>query len=199
MVDVAIDIGRVGISDTFETLRKKFDALPGMMNEQVIGDGLNAAARVIVREARIPHSRFRDRSGLLRASIRARRTSTRLEFGTRVSGTGARVIFGGRIRRGGGADFIVAARNSARGRRAYHAHLVEFGHQGGYRKLKNGTRVFVNTAARPHPFVRHAAEGTISRQLLAAEKAMEKSLVKMARNLKNNKLTTRQRAASLVR
>ena len=190
---MAIDIKTSSeLQDSFSAMQAKLDALPGLLGNQVVGAGLAAAARVVVKTAR-RGSGFDDRTGLLRASFRARATSTRVgDDRTRIAGTGARVIFGGKVR-GKSRAVIVAAR--AGGRRAYHAHLVEFGHKGGKRKLKSGLRVFVDSSARPHPFVVPAISSSLSAQRNAAAVGMEKALTKLALNLKNNKLTIRQRTA----
>ena len=190
MTDIKIN---PAVADSFDDIRRKLAALPGMLDEQVIGAGLAAQARVVVRVAR-KTAAFRDQTGRLRASFRARTTSSRPERigGRRVSGTGARVIFGGKLR-GRSRGVIVAAK--AAGRRAYHVHLVEFGHKGGYRKRRDGKRIFIDSSASPHPFIVPAIESSSQQQLVAAQKAMEKSMAKLAFNLKNNRLTSRQRTA----
>ena len=178
-MSVDITMKTVG-ANNFDNMRQKLRALPGMLDEEVIGSGLIAQARVVVRHAK-RSSAFEDRSGLLRSSFRARQTSSRVGR-RRIAGTGARAIFGGTTRRG----------------RAYHAHLVEYGHEGGVRRTRSGQRVFVNSAARPHPFIFPAVTQTESQQLLAAQKAMERAMVKLSLNLRNNRLTTRQRQALLA-
>ena len=85
-----------------------------------------------------------------------------------------------------------------RGRKAAHWHLVEFGHKGGTRTTRSGRKVFVNSSARARPYIRPALRSTEQQQLRAAQKAMEKSLARLALNLRNNRLTTRQRGALLA-
>ena len=182
---------RNAADDSFRSMRKKLRVLPGLIGDTVIGDGLFAQALVIVKAAR-KTTAFEDQSGLLRASFKARRRSVVVR-GRRISGVYAAAIFGGQVT--GNSRRAVSARGaSSRKGRAYHAHLVEHGHKGGIQK-RNGERVNVDTSAAPHSFIAPAVYGTEQQQILSAVRAMDTSLRKLARRLKQGNLTRSQQRA----
>ena len=79
-----------------EQLIKNMDDMPGLVAQEIYGDGMRAAAAVVARRARIL---VREKSGRLKRSIRPRRRSVTVDtlYGSmKVSGGGAQVVAGGR-------------------------------------------------------------------------------------------------------
>ena len=152
-MEVDIDV------EGFAATRAAVDALPGLMAENIQGDGLAAAARIARDAAREADYGFVDRSGRLRDSIRVRRISTSVKTtrGTRkVRGGGARLYAGGTG--------------------AKQALLVERGH-GGPRP------------ARPHPYVVAAITATIVPAFAAAAASMQKSFGRLQTRIATGRVT----------
>jgi len=79
----------------FDELERQLLALPGLMADRIMGDGLAAAGRVVRNEARllVPVD-----TGALQRSLRTRRRATYVNLPTgrvRVPGSGARTLAGG--------------------------------------------------------------------------------------------------------
>ena len=109
-----------------------YDELPSAMQRRVLPPALLAWARVL-RDAARKTSLFEDKTGILRRSIRAHRFR----------------------QRGGLPPGAFAAAGPFEPRhRAYHAHLVEFGHEG-------------SSPAPPHPFMAEALRASESRAFAA--------------------------------
>ena len=149
-----------------DELLRAMEALPGLVAEHVQGAGLHAAAEVVRDEAK-QTSEFADKTGALRASIRARRVAGRVH-----TGAGVRKVPG------------AAARVEAGGAGARQAYLIEYGRAGGV--SKTGKRY---PAAPPHPYLEPALTGTASRQLMAAVASMRQNFARVARQITAGRAT----------
>ena len=136
----------------FDELIKAMEALPGLLAERVQGDGLIAAARAARDEAR-QTSEFSDKTRKLRALIRAKRRSQKVEtaFGFKNVPGAAAVLTAG-------------------GPGARHAMLVEYGHGGPH-------------PAPPHPYLEPAVVNNLTRLFGVSAAAMRRSFERLGRQL----------------
>ena len=129
----------------FGNAERALASLPGVVGTQIRGSALLAAANVVAKQAKTTIA-FKDQSGKLRRSIRARFT------------TGNVVNPSGGIRKVKNAG----ARVQAGSRGARQAHLIELGHGG-------------PKPAPPHPFIGPAYSQTTSTQLSVGSQVMRKN------------------------
>ena len=142
----------------FDELIKALNALPGLLAERVQGDGLIAAAHVARDEAR-QTSEFSDKTGKLRASIRAGQRSQKVEtsFGFKNVPSAAAMLTVG-------------------GPGARQAMLVEYGHGGPH-------------PAPPHPYLEPAVVNNLARLFGVSAAAMRRSFAKLGRDLETGRTT----------
>ena len=154
-----MDVNFAGIEETVRAI----ESLPGLLGSQVYGNGMVAMAKVVAQEAQRSTS-FRDRTGRLRASIKARKR-TALVYTSRglrkTAGAGARVYAGGPG--------------------AKQAHIIERGREPG--------RGYPGAA--PRPFLGPALLQTGNRQFSAAGEAIQKSYLRLGNQITTRTLSRR--------
>lgn len=141
--------------------------LPGRGADRILSAAASAAARVIVKKAKTPGYRFKDRSGKLRKSIKASKIKPKNTGGSRFSSSTA-------------ADFAVI---QAGGDEAFYALFVELGHEG---SVRAGGRVI--PGAKGRTFVTKAIEETQAEQVASMKRKADQEITKLAKELRSGNI-----------